>query len=180
MSEIFKVYYIPGYPGKNSSTAKQLSKFVDVTNLEYDPKDPGGSLQKMLDIIMASDTHPIIAASSLGGWYAEQIANKLPVDLVLWNPSLKPSIVPYPPVNVVNHKTPRTVYLGERDTIVPPINAASKYMGLCKVVVLEDTEHRMTKDGLELMAKSIKDHQCFLTENSSTNHTKISSTKTES
>jgi len=172
MTKIFQIYYIPGFPGKNSSTAEKLSEFnSDLTVLEYDPnEDPEMTLARMSECILHSDSHPIIAASSLGGWFAENIAKRIPCDLVLWNPSLTPDLHKYGvsryyiPIDQITPNTPRTIFLGTMDSIVRMEYANNLYSDITEVQILE-VEHRMTEKGLLMMQKSIKDHQCFLSKN---------------
>lgn len=168
----FQTYYIPGYPGSNSNTAKSLAvSNPSIVILEYDPEHPDAGIDSMLEKINSIDAHPIIIASSLGGWYAEQLAKRVPCDLILWNPSLQPQLnkygikTQYDPVISVTNSCPRTIFLGAEDDVVNPEIAASIYEGEARVEMLHCIAHRMTEAGLQLILKSIGAHQCFPSNN---------------
>lgn len=92
-----KVFYIPGLkmvPEPSATFYKLKSYFTSKVDLmEYDVRDPEGSLSKMLsqvDGYHKSDIDVIIVASSLGGWFANCIARLRTVGVVLYNPSMYP------------------------------------------------------------------------------------------
>ena len=135
--------------------------------LNYDPLSPYYSLLQLEDKITESDAHPIIVASSLGGWFAERISKRIPCDLILWNPSLHPNLlkygmnVQYDAIESVDIITPRTVFLGELDDVVNMDYAYSVYKNKARINILQEG-HRMSKEGLIMVTTAIKDHQCFM------------------
>lgn len=166
---LYKTFYIPGYPGRDSTTGHQLKELdPSLTVLEYDPHSKF-CLRVMHDQIMEATVdgqHPIIGASSLGGWFAESIARIIPVDLVLWNPSLQPDMSKYRipafvPHTEVDAGTPRTVFLGMKDTVVDPQIAIGLYKDRAKILCLDDTGHRMTDLGIMMMHGEMEDKHWF-------------------
>lgn len=172
MNKIFQLYYIPGYPGVPSDTASKLKHAnPDLIELNYDPALPNASLLDMFKVISTSDAHPVIIASSLGGWYAENLACWIPCDLILWNPSLQPNVkkyginAVYSPMVSVTPRSPRSVFLGTLDDVVPMDCAKSIYENIANINILEEG-HRMTDFGISAIQTKIGEHQCFLSENS--------------
>jgi len=95
-----KIFYIHGYNSSiNSSTLTELRKHIpDVIALTYDHTDPKASIDAMTKVIYTLSTPDdgadhddvIIVASSLGGWYANEISKRMICDLVLYNPATAP------------------------------------------------------------------------------------------
>lgn len=158
-------YYIHGFNSSvNSSTFRMLSEKIEgIIPLTYDHDDPMGSVMSMVDQVASQPDHPIIIASSLGGWYAEQIARYVPTDLVLYNPSLNPcdSLEKYgvdsevrSQYKSINADTMahclRTVVLSVDDDVVPYDNALNIYYGRCSI---HETSggHRMTEENLDIV-----------------------------
>lgn len=163
MTTNFKFYYIQGFPGHGSSTAESLKDLIGAESFSYDARTPEENIDRFVKEITSSDAHPIIIASSLGGWYAEQVAMRVPCDLILWNPSLSPDLTKYgietkyAPVVEINRTIPRKVYQGKDDKIVDPMIAQRVYS---KTEVLEGVEHRMTSAGLDMIVEKAKEMEC--------------------
>ena len=128
----------------------------------------------MEDAPLESEAHPIIVASSLGGWFAERLQRHVPCDLILWNPSLHPDLtkygmtVKYDAIEAVDRSTPRTVFLGELDDVVNmdyAYYAYSIYKNKARINILKEG-HRMSEAGLIAVSNAIEDHKCFLSKSS--------------
>ena len=175
-TQLYQVYYIPGFPGTKSDTAKKLDEIQhkhgsNVIELNYNPSMPWHSLLEMEDLILESEAHPIIVASSLGGWFAERLMRRIPGDLILWNPSLHPDLtkygmsVNYDPIESVDRSTPRTVFLGELDDVVNMDYAHNIYKNKARINILKEG-HCMSEAGLIAASNAIEDHRCFLSKSS--------------
>ena len=175
-TQLYQVYYIPGFPGMKSDTAKRLNEIQhkygsNVIELDYNPDLPWYSLLQMEDQVVESEAHPIIVASSLGGWFAERLQRRVPCDLILWNPSLHPDLtkygmtVKYDAIESVDRSTPRTVFLGELDDVVNMDYAHNIYKKKARINILKEG-HRMSEAGLIAVSDAIEDHKCFLSKSS--------------
>jgi predicted esterase YcpF (UPF0227 family) len=168
------VYYIHGFgSNKKSSTGamikEKLGREIEFIALEYDSNNPKESVARMVEQINANGQYPMIVASSLGGWYAEQIANIIPSSLYLCNPSLLPatSLKKYGVTDEVleqykkccikgiNLTTPRVIVLNTDDNVVPCQFAAKIYNGLGKIVY-STGGHRMTEENADILVNVIK------------------------
>lgn len=172
-TQLYQVYYIPGFPGMKSDTAKKLDEIQhkygsNVIELNYNPALPWHSLLEMEDTILESEAHPIIVASSLGGWFAERLQLRIPCDLILWNPSLRPDLTKYGMAanyDAIDRSTPRTVFLGELDDVVNMDYAHNIYKNKARINILKEG-HRMSEAGLIAVSNAIEDHKCFLSKSS--------------
>ena len=175
-TQLYQVYYIPGFPGTKSDTAKKLNEIQhkygsNVIELNYNPDLPWHSLLQMEDQVVESEAHPIIVASSLGGWFAERLQRRVPCDLILWNPSLHPDLtkygmpVKYDAIESVDRSTPRTVFLGELDDVVNMDYAHNIYKNKARINILKEG-HCMSEAGLIAASNAIEDHRCFLSKSS--------------
>lgn len=171
------IYYIHGFGSNlNSSTLKMLQQhYPDAVGLTYDHTDPGGSIQKMTDQLNSDPSDKIIIGSSLGGWYAEQLTNKVVADFILYNPQTEPYIglskygidqsilFLYKAANrFLVRSVSRVVILCEDDETVPCEIAYNKYYGKSSVV-LTTGGHRMTKENMLFVADAIHSLQGKLT-----------------
>jgi predicted esterase YcpF (UPF0227 family) len=177
--DIMSIYYIHGFGSNlNSSTLKMLQEhYPDAIGLTYDHTHPGISIQKMADQLNSDPSDKIIVGSSLGGWYAEQLTNKVVADFILYNPQTEPYIglskygVQQPilfkylvasEVNSFKRPASRIVILCEDDTTVPYNIAYNKYYGKSSVI-LTTGGHRMTTENMLFVADAIKSLQGKLT-----------------
>jgi predicted esterase YcpF (UPF0227 family) len=162
------IYYIHGY-GSNleSSTLKSLQKYFPVVGLTYDYKDPAGGVADMVAKIQESDEYPVIIASSLGGWYAEQLTNYISGDFIMYNPSTNPwgSLTKYgvekevldkyaalnKPMRVVN----RSIILSTDDEVIDYKLAVMKYVEN-SAIEFTTGGHRMTDNNLKIIADEVK------------------------
>lgn len=138
-------------------------KIGGITPLTYDHNDPIGSINKIIEQLGSQPEHPILIASSLGGWYAEQIARRFPVDLILYNPSLNPrdSLEKYgvdSRVRAQYHAIDQTnmaqcmrfAVVSTDDDVVAPDNALNIYSG--RATVHQTTGgHRMTEQNCDMV-----------------------------
>lgn len=161
-------YYIHGFGSSvNSSTYQLLAKKIEgIIPLTYDHNDPILSIYKMVIQICVNSDHPIIISSSLGGWFSEQVANRVPVDLILYNPSLNPKISlakyglddsilnEYAEINseTVSKTTNRSVVLSMDDETVDPANALNIYSGN-SYIITTNGGHRMTDQNLDTVVE---------------------------
>lgn len=168
-----KIYYIHGYNSSvNSDTFKMLQKeYKDATPLTYDMNDPVPSIEKMKQIIMDENhdgnLRPVIVGSSLGGWYAEQLSQRIVGDFIFYNPSTDPSeslakyglsqeILQKYSVKCGNRKpNKRVVILSEDDEVIPYSKAKSVYEKAADIKYTKGG-HRMTPENLEIILATIK------------------------
>ena len=88
-----KIFYIHGYNSSgNSDTAKNLRKyFPDLISPTYDCLNPSKSLAELKNMLDEKELNSIVA-SSLGGWYALRLAERVKnVELYLFNPATDPA-----------------------------------------------------------------------------------------
>lgn len=165
------LYYVHGYNGRNGNTSKMMKKELNAICLTYDVNSPKESLNKLEERILKSDEHPIIIASSLGCWFAEQI--NLPKDLILYNPSLNPEKTlsrygvhdsvrdEYGIVSLKHHSTKRVVILSEDDEILNPQDAVWFYSNKSRIISTLGG-HRMTPSNFALIKKEKEYLECLV------------------
>ena len=131
------IIYIHGFGSSGmSDTAKMLREvYPSLTAPTYDASRPSESLDSLIRLIDSIDDEDIIiVASSLGGWYAEEIAKRRVVDLVLFNPAITPS------TTLAKLGVPPKV-LDDYDrisTLKEPSNSARRYVVLSTDDILID------------------------------------------
>jgi len=99
------ILYIHGFGGsKNGRSTTLLRKHLNfrVEGLDYDARDPEAAIEhlteqcekyeKKLNYKDFSNNQLLLLGSSLGGFYAAQVAAKIECKLVLFNPSLNPEV----------------------------------------------------------------------------------------
>jgi len=163
-----KTFYIHGYGSspKSQTFLDMQAAIPDIECLTYDSNSPISSIFLFVGQVLKVDEPIHIIASSLGGWYAEQIASIIPVSLTLYNPSLNPreSLKKYGlPESVtnlyrdvlINPNVDRTVVLSKDDTVVSPDNAMVKYADIANMVITEGG-HRMTPTNLGIIVDDWK------------------------
>lgn len=170
-----KIFYIHGYGSSaDSPTLKLLQEtFPEALGLSYDHTKPSESIEKIANLVNESciGEHPIIIGSSLGGWYAEQLTNKVVADFILYNPATMPCVtltkydvpadvlykykeysvnsLPYMPV------ASRTVVVSIDDEVIDPKNAVIKYMIVANLISTSGG-HRMTTNNMKIICDQIK------------------------
>lgn len=173
-----KIIYIHGFGSNgNTDTAKDLRKtFPDLISPTYDPLSPGKSLNQLEKLLDKKEKN-IIIASSLGGWYAERLSEKVKnVELYLYNPSTNPSgtlgkfgveqgiLDEYARLQLnigESKKTPVTLFLAIDDEVIPFRIARDHYTeksrrGEVKLnIVMADGGHRMGTN-VVLVGKTVK------------------------
>lgn len=89
-----KIFYLHGFGSDgNTDTAKEIRKsgYPTLLSPTYDPLTPSKSLDQLEKLLDKKDRN-IIIASSLGGWYAERLSERVQnVELFLYNPATNPS-----------------------------------------------------------------------------------------
>lgn len=168
----FMIIYLHGYGSSGSGrTATMLKKkLTNIVTPTYDYNDPRASLKVLLKIVDSVDDseNVIVVGSSLGGWYAEKIASVRNVDLVLYNPSTKPSVSlkkygtsdnvlkDYADLTVdsVRSGVNRYVIISKDDNVVDPSLTIEKYKGR-SAIVHTSGGHTMTDSNLELILDKI-------------------------
>lgn len=173
-----KIFYIHGYNSSgNSDTAKNLRKyFPNLISPSYDSLNPGKSLAELKNELDEKDLN-IIVASSLGGWYALRLAERMEnVELYLFNPATEPSFtlkkygVKEPVLDEYRRiqmnsgdtkKTKVTLFLSIDDDVVPYASAKKTFERLSKEglinlkTIMTEGGHQMGKN-TELVAKTIE------------------------
>lgn len=166
------VFYIPGFgSGPDSSTFLELKKLIpEIKILSYDFKNPAASLDDLTAYLSTLDD-VIIVASSLGGWYAEEISKCVICDLVLYNPATMPwvtlsrygvdSDVLSKYADIANEElnsvlpNRRHVILCTDDEIIDCSAAKNKY-SLNASITFMTGGHRSTTESIALMAKKVE------------------------
>jgi predicted esterase YcpF (UPF0227 family) len=170
-----KIFYIHGFGSTvDSPTLKMLQKtYPDVVGLTYDYQNPEDSINALVKQVndMSVDTHVVILASSLGGWYAEQMTDRVVADFILYNPSTQPwdTLKKYDVPKLVLNRyeryskmyrpympfASRTVVLSTDDEVIDPKYAMVKYMTTSSFM-FTDGGHRMTQENMDLITDQIK------------------------
>ena len=170
-----KLYYIHGFGSSlDSSTLQDLNtRFDGVTGLTYDHNEPTTSLkqlsEKLIDVSKNDDL--TIIASSLGGWYAEQLTDSVVADYILYNPCTNPevSLAKYglskdvlyaykQHSDYIARKKPvanRTVVLSMDDEVVDPLNTLKYYKNRANTVQTVGG-HRMTPENIEKIFEKVR------------------------
>ena len=157
-------FYIPGFKSDcNSTTFIKFTKYFPITCLSYDYSDPETSINTLVKQILEttpSSERINIFGSSLGGYVAERIAQRLPCTLFLYNPSLDPAsslskydlgsdiLSKYTKIVKIN-QNPRNVIVCTDDTIVSSDYALDLYK--TRKLIKTTGGHRMTPSNLRLM-----------------------------
>lgn len=162
------MYYIHGYNSSpQSATAMDMKKvFPGILCLTYCSDTPHESIQQMLNIIKKTSTqNDVIIASSIGAWYASEIAKTITADLILYNPSTCPQISLkkysisqkicdlYSDI-CVDHGNQITVILSTDDAVIPYTVAEVKYRNLAKIVYTTGG-HRMTHTNIMIIQREV-------------------------
>jgi predicted esterase YcpF (UPF0227 family) len=163
-----KTFYIHGYGSspKSQTFLDFKAAIPDIECLTYDSNAPISSIFLIVGQLLKFDEPIHIIASSLGGWYAEQIASIISVSLTLYNPSLNPrvslkkyglseSVVDSYLDVMINPNVDRTVVLSKDDDVVSPDNAMVKYTNIANMVIAEGG-HRMTPTNMEIIVNDWK------------------------
>lgn len=165
------IFYIPGFgSGPDSSTFLELKKLIpEIKLLSYDFKDPATSVAKLAAHLSTLDD-VIIVASSLGGWYAEEISKSVICDLVLYNPATTPWITlskygvdsdilskysdaaSIEPNSVLPNR--RHIILCTNDEVIDCSAARDKY-SLNANITFTTGGHRSTPESIILMANKV-------------------------
>ena len=165
---VVNVFYIHGFRSSpDSDTARRLrARFPELRALTYDYRDPAASIETLVNEIGHGEA--IVVGSSLGGWYAEKVAERLLVDLVLFNPALNPAqtlarydvepevLERYADLALADDVSARrrVVILSTDDDIIPSTGAEDRYRGHAEVV-LTLGGHRMTDAHVPAVADAI-------------------------
>lgn len=163
-----KIYYIHGYGSSvNSETLKKLQEYYpDAIGLTYDVSNPIHSLSKMASKINSEyEDTPLIIGSSLGGWYAEQLADYVIADYILYNPCISPDVTLAKyglSDSVLNNykikcgrRSPRTIVLSMDDEIIDPELTIDKYSDNAAIIKTSGG-HRMTDHNMSLIVEQAK------------------------
>jgi hypothetical protein len=155
--------YIHGF---NSSSESDTAKFIkhfhpDLIAVDYSYKNPSVAINQIVKLC-TTEERVVIIGSSLGGWFAEKVAQRVVCDLILINPSLTPetNLIKY---NIDQEimweyedlkakdlaRCNRFVLIGKDDTVVDPAYAMTVYKNKATVLTV-DCGHR-----LNVMGKSV-------------------------
>lgn len=169
-----KIFYIHGFGSSvDSPTLKLLQEtFPQAIGLTYDYTDPFGSLIKLSREVnqYSIGEHVVTVGSSLGGWYAEQLTDRVVADFILYNPATNPSLslakysvdqevlYKYKQYQLYRQYLPsasRTVILSEDDEVIDHNCARIKYE-LNSDIIRTDGGHRMTPTNMKIITDKIK------------------------
>lgn len=153
------LFYIHGYNSSPQSETVSMLRavFPKVIALDYDYKTPVESIQTLADEIHKYEGDKIIVGSSLGGWYTEQLTNKVSGGFIFFNPAVEPdktlSILGVSVDICEKYKNAsdysfrrvakRNVVIALDDDTIDPMKSIIKYCNHAKII---DTTggHRMT------------------------------------
>lgn len=172
---MIKIFYIHGFGSTSDSpTLKNLQEtYPDAIGLDYDHNFPRESITKLARQVneYSIGDSVVIVASSLGGWYAEQLTDRVVADFILYNPATQPwvSLEKYDVSDEVLKKyewysktyrpaipvASRTVIISVDDKVIDPKFAMVKYMNLANFILAEGG-HRMTEANMKLITDEIK------------------------
>lgn len=168
-----QIFYIHGFKSSiNSQTLSDLKYYYpDAKGLTYDFSKPRESVDALVEMLNGIDDDIIIVASSLGGWYAEQISKRVVACYVLYNPCINPELslpkLNDPDVteealqeyasmtNIVPYLAPKTVIVSCDDELIDYRETFKKYDDMCEVIITSGG-HRMTAENLALIYSVIE------------------------
>lgn len=159
-----KVIYIHGWgssgDGESATLFKKLIPGLIAPTLDYyKPAEALSTLLALVDEYPREDVY--IIASSLGGFFAENVAQRRVVNIIVYNPSLRPyEVSSIDPVAMEKLRayalwdgptgySTRSVVLCSDDTVVDP-NYAAKYYSRYEVI-WRTGGHRMTDNNAALI-----------------------------
>lgn len=169
------IYYIHGFGSSaDSTTARALKEhFPDLKTPTYDSNTPALSVFGMMREIIKTSAGDdvIIIASSLGGWYANEIAKHIVCDLVLYNPSTRPweTLTRYgvkkdvldeyrrsakAEMEFIPHVR-RHIVLSTDDEIIP-CEIAAEHFKAKAAITYTDGGHRSTDKNINIIAEKVE------------------------
>ena len=148
-----KYYYIHGLNATDKTSAKLLSEALKepVEILSWDcSKKFDENYSSMLEILEKETDDYILIGKSMGGFYANALANKLLVPCTLFNPvinaksvlngfGVKGKIADSYEINLKDEILPRLIVIGLKDEILNPNIAINKWKGRCNLKITNDT-----------------------------------------
>lgn len=161
-----KYFYIHGLMATGQSSAKELSRVLktDVSVLDWDyTKVFEENFEKLSCILEQEKDDFILMGSSMGGFYANALANKFMVPCALFNPVMNPQKLLKEVRNIEFYQNgienltdeiinsykvqkdvllPRVVIVGKNDKIVNPDENISYWEGKC-CLRITDEEHKI-------------------------------------
>ena len=165
-----KYFYIHGYNATGKTTAGKLSSLLDcsveVLHWEY-LKSFDENFNNLLNILEKEQDDFILMGSSMGGYYANALANQLLVPCALFNPVINPKeilptlkgaefTIPQKIIDsykeIKNIVIPRLIVVGIKDNILNPNKTIEYWTGKCEIKVV-DEGHQITN--FENLKKSI-------------------------
>jgi len=148
-----KYYYIHGFnaTGKTSAAllTETLKEPVEVLSWDFNKKFDD-NFNSMVKVLEKKQEDFILIGSSMGGFYANALANKLLVPCALFNPvintksvlnsfKIKSEILDSYEVKITDKILPRLVVVGLKDEILDPNIAINKWQGKCNLKITDDT-----------------------------------------
>ena len=152
-----KYFYIHGFNATGKTTAKLLSKVLEtkVEVLAWDCTKPfNENFENMLKILKKESDDFLLIGSSMGGFYANSLANELCVNCVLFNPVIEPKevlkrfqkeaaeILTDELINSYEGKEDkilsRVVVVGLNDEVLNPQKTIEYWQGKCNLITTND------------------------------------------
>lgn len=150
-----KYYYIHGLNATGKTTAKKLGTILetDVPVFSWNYlKTFDENFNNILTILEENQEDYILMGSSMGGYYANALANKLQVPCALFNPVINPQEVfqkycnetnlskevinSYKPVK--NNIIPRLIVVGTKDEVLNPNKTIEYWKGKCNLKIVKE------------------------------------------
>ncbi|HEU4708038.1 MAG TPA: YqiA/YcfP family alpha/beta fold hydrolase [Methylophilaceae bacterium] len=106
--------YIHGFRSSPLSEKSRAFRqvFPEITLASYDTLHPDYGYRQLDEIVRNAVGHPLLIGSSLGGFWAYQLAKKHALDCVLLNPCMTPERTLKPDIGLVTN-----MYTGEQDVM---------------------------------------------------------------
>lgn len=172
---IDKVFYVHGFGSSSQSSKVQALKEycatieVEAIGLDYDSTAPRDQIIEKLsaDVREQYDTHGIIIGTSLGAYYAIELAKRFGAECIIMNPCLAPSeslkkygLSQETIDSYEGHDNPTiwacSVFLETGDELFD-YRIAEKHFANNGVTVIEGGSHRF--ESLDLVLKEIKNYR---------------------
>lgn len=147
-----KYYYIHGFNATGKTSAALLSETlkepVEILSWDFNKKFDD-NFNSMLKVLEKERDDFILIGKSMGGFYANALANELLVPCALFNPviiaksvlnsfGIKDDIADSYEINLKDEILPRLVVVGLKDEILDPNIAINKWQGKCNLKITDD------------------------------------------
>jgi hypothetical protein len=158
-----KVIYFHGWKSSpDSDKVKYLSEFFDVVSPAI-PEDYNTAIRE-LDIVVSQNPDAILVGTSLGGYWANTMAQLWGLASCIINPSCQPNKtlgIDYPDLVVGSTSAHRSVLLSTDDTVLNHTIAETLFSEKAVIKKFDNCGHRFNKyDVIKSEICLLSNHQC--------------------